>query len=47
MIGKCYMALKDNEKAREYFTKATSITVQNEDDRKCKEEATKLLGKIK
>ncbi|XP_070503540.1 regulator of microtubule dynamics protein 1-like [Chironomus tepperi] len=47
MIGKCYMALKDNEKAREYFTKASAITALNEDDRKCKEEATKLLSKVK
>lgn len=47
MIGKCYLAMKDNEKAKEYLQKAASITVQNEDDRKCKEEATKLLSKVK
>jgi tetratricopeptide (TPR) repeat protein len=47
MIAKCYMALKNNEKAKEYLTMASAITVQNEDDRKCKEEATKLLGKVK
>lgn len=47
MIGKCYIAIKDNEKAKEFLTKASSITAQNEDDRKCKEEATKLLGKLK
>lgn len=47
MIGKCYYQLKDNEKAREYLTKAAAIPVQNEDDRKCKEEADSLLKKVK
>lgn len=47
MIGKCYYQLKDNEKAREFLTKAANITVQNEDDRKCKEEAESLLKKVK
>lgn len=47
MIGKCYYQLKDNEKAKEYLTKAANIPVQNEDDRKCKEEAESLLKKVK
>lgn len=47
MIGKCYYQLKDNEKAKEYFTKAANITVMDEDDRKCKEEAEALLKKVK
>jgi len=47
MIGKCYYQLKDNEKAKEYLTQAVNITVQNEDDRKCKEEAASLLKKVK
>ena len=47
MIGKCYYQLKDYEKAREFLTKAINITVQNEDDRKCKEEAEALLKKVK
>lgn len=47
MIGKCYYQLKNNEKAKEYLTQAVNITVQNEDDRKCKEEAESLLKKVK
>lgn len=47
MIGKCYYQLKDNEKAKEFLTKAANITVQNEDDRKCKAEAESLLKKVK
>lgn len=47
MIGKCYYQLKDYEKAKEYLTKAAAIQVQNEDDRKCKEEAESLLKKVK
>lgn len=47
MIGKCYMAIKNNEKAREYLNLAANIPVLNEDDRKCKEEAEKLLPKVK
>jgi tetratricopeptide (TPR) repeat protein len=47
MIGKCYYQLKDNEKAKEFLTKAANITVLNEDDRKCKEEAEALLKKVK
>jgi len=47
MIGKCYYQLKDTEKAKEYLSQAVNITVQNEDDRKCKEEAESLMKKIK
>jgi tetratricopeptide (TPR) repeat protein len=47
MIGKCYYQLKNNEKAREYLTKAAGIVAANEDDRKCKEEAEALLKKVK
>lgn len=47
MIGKCYYQLKNNEKAKEYLTIAAAIPVQNEDDRKCKEEADALLKKVK
>lgn len=47
MIGKCYYQLKNTECAKEYLTKASNIVVLNEDDRKCKEEAEKLLKKIK
>lgn len=47
MIGKCYYQLKNNEKAKEYLVKAAAQQVQNEDDRKCKEEAEALLKKVK
>ena len=47
MVGKCYYELKDNDKAREWLTKAANIVVQDEDDRKCKEEAESLLKKVK
>ena len=47
MIAKSYLALKNNEKAKEYLTLAINIPVLNEDDRKCKEEAEKLLAKLK
>lgn len=45
-IGKCYQALKNNEKAKEYLTRAANVQVLNEDDKKCKEEATALLKKL-
>jgi regulator of microtubule dynamics protein 3 len=47
MIAKSYLALNNNEKAKEFLTQAANIAVLNEDDRKCKEEAQKLLGKVK
>jgi len=45
LIAKCYQNLKNNEKAKHYFTLAANITVANEYDKKCKEEATALLKK--
>ena len=47
MIGRCYYELKNNDKAKVYLTKASNITPANEDDRKCKEDAEKLLNKLK
>lgn len=47
MIGKCYIALKNNAKAKEYLTIASAVNVVNEDDKKCKDEGTKLLAKLK
>jgi lipopolysaccharide biosynthesis regulator YciM len=47
MIAKCYIALKNNEKAKEFLTLAANISVQNEDDRKCQDEAKTLLSKYK
>lgn len=46
LIAKCYQNLKNNEKAKEYFTLAANVVVANEDDKKCKEEATNLLKKF-
>ncbi|XP_037032033.1 regulator of microtubule dynamics protein 1-like [Bradysia coprophila] len=46
LIAKCYQHLKNNEKAKEYFTLAANVIVANEDDKKCKEEATNLLKKF-
>lgn len=45
LIGKCYAALKDTAKAKEYLTLAANVKVLNEDDKRCKEEATTLLKK--
>lgn len=45
LIGKCYAALKDTAKAKEYLTLAANVQVLNEDDKRCKEEATALLKK--
>lgn len=47
MIGKCYNILKNSEKAKEFLTLAANITAENEDDRRCKEEAAALLKKVK
>lgn len=47
MIAKSYLALKNPEKAKEFLTLAVNIVVLNEDDRKCKDEAEKLLSKLK
>lgn len=46
MIGKCYMALKKNDKAKMFLEKAANCAVLNEDDKKCKEEASTLLKKL-
>ncbi|XP_055316040.1 regulator of microtubule dynamics protein 1-like isoform X2 [Sitodiplosis mosellana] len=45
-IGKCYYNMKNNEKAKEFITRAANVQVVNEDDKKCKEEATALLKKL-
>lgn len=45
LIGKCYAALKDTAKAKEYLERAANVKVLNEDDKRCKEEATGLLKK--
>ena len=41
------MAMKNNEKAKEYLSRASQVDVVSEDDKKCKEEGTKLLAKLK
>lgn len=46
LIGKCYYNLNNKEKAREWLTKASEVTLKNDDDKKCKEEALKLLKKV-
>ncbi|XP_055921468.1 regulator of microtubule dynamics protein 1-like isoform X2 [Eupeodes corollae] len=46
MIAKCYMALKQNDKAKGFLEKAANCAVLNEDDKKCKEEAVALLRKL-
>jgi tetratricopeptide (TPR) repeat protein len=44
-LGRTYLQLGNKEKAKEFLTKAYNVNVANEDDKKCKEEATKLLKK--
>lgn len=46
MMAKTYQALKQSEKAKEFMTLAANVAVLNEDDKQCKEEATKLLKKM-
>ncbi|XP_035787097.1 regulator of microtubule dynamics protein 1-like [Anopheles albimanus] len=46
MLGKTYQALKQADKAKEFITLAANVAVLNEDDKQCKEEATKLLKKL-
>uniref|UniRef100_A0A182JNV4 Regulator of microtubule dynamics protein 1 n=1 Tax=Anopheles christyi TaxID=43041 RepID=A0A182JNV4_9DIPT len=46
MLAKTYQALKQAEKAKEFMTLAANVAVLNEDDKQCKEEATKLLKKM-
>ncbi|XP_031624100.1 regulator of microtubule dynamics protein 1-like [Contarinia nasturtii] len=45
-IGKCYYNLKNYEEAKQFLEKAANVQVLNEDDKKCKEEATALLKKL-
>lgn len=50
MIAKCYQALKNNDKAKEYLVKAVKqggIQGGDSDDRKCLDEAESLLKKVK
>ncbi|XP_053688607.1 regulator of microtubule dynamics protein 1-like [Sabethes cyaneus] len=42
-LGKTFAALKQHDKAREWFEKAAAVEVRNEDDRVCREEALKQL----
>uniref|UniRef100_A0A336MV80 Regulator of microtubule dynamics protein 1 n=1 Tax=Culicoides sonorensis TaxID=179676 RepID=A0A336MV80_CULSO len=44
-LGKTFLQLNNKEKAKEFLTKASNVDVLNEDDKKCKEEALKLLKK--
>ncbi|XP_055592853.1 regulator of microtubule dynamics protein 1-like [Uranotaenia lowii] len=46
MLGKTYLALKQNDKAKEYLLLAANVTVLNEDDKQAKEEAAKLVKKL-
>ncbi|XP_058067268.1 regulator of microtubule dynamics protein 1-like isoform X1 [Anopheles bellator] len=46
MLGKTYQALKQADKAKEFMTLAANVAVLNEDDKQCKEEASKLLKKL-
>lgn len=46
MLAKTYQALKQPEKAKEFMTRAANVAVLNEDDKQCKEEASKLLKKM-
>lgn len=46
MIGKCYLKLKDMEKAKQYIEIASNVTVLTADDKQCKEEATNLFKKF-
>lgn len=46
MLGKCYLGLNNKEMAREWLTKASEVTVKNEDDKNCKQEALKLLKRL-
>uniref|UniRef100_A0A1L8E5I8 Regulator of microtubule dynamics protein 1 n=1 Tax=Nyssomyia neivai TaxID=330878 RepID=A0A1L8E5I8_9DIPT len=45
-LGKCYKALKDNEKAKHHLNVAATAPVKNYDDKKCQEEALQLLKKL-
>lgn len=45
-LGKAYLALKQKDKAREWFQKAAEVEVRSEDDRVCREEANEALRKL-
>lgn len=45
-LGKTYLALKQKDKAREWFQKASEVEVRSEDDRVCREEASEALKKL-
>lgn len=45
LIAKCYLALKQQDKAKEFLQQAAAVKALNEDDKTCKEEATALLKK--
>ncbi|KAG5676227.1 hypothetical protein PVAND_006076 [Polypedilum vanderplanki] len=47
MIAKCFIALKNYEKAEVYLKLAVDIQIKNDDDAECHEESKKLLNKIK
>ncbi|XP_074645158.1 regulator of microtubule dynamics protein 1-like [Tubulanus polymorphus] len=46
MIGKCYLRLKNKERAKEFFIKAKNYPVQSLDDKKAHQEAVDLLKKV-
>lgn len=45
-LGKTFVALKQHDKAREWFEKAASVEVRSEDDRVCREEASQALKQL-
>ncbi|XP_058464797.1 regulator of microtubule dynamics protein 1-like [Malaya genurostris] len=45
-LGKTYLAMKQKDKAREWFEKAATVEVRNEDDRICLEEASQALKQL-
>lgn len=46
MMGKCYLALSNKEKAKEWLTKGSEVVEKNDDDKTCKAESLKLLKKL-
>lgn len=47
LIGKCYNRLNNPDKAKEYWNQAANVAPNSIDNRKCIEEAKKLLSQIK
>lgn len=45
-LGKTYLALKQKDKAKQWFEKAAEVEVRSEDDRVCREEASEALKKL-